>query len=83
MMNLTNIADEASCDAFIKGIIKKTLWFTLAAALLLLLLGQTAHAKGLALGGLASAANFLFMALWLPRVLGRKLGRKVKTKGQG
>ena len=73
-MNLSGITDEAGCDAFVKGIVKKTLWLTLAGALLLLALGQTAHAKGLALGGLASAANFVFMALWLPKVLGRKRG---------
>ena len=71
-MNLTNITDEVSCDAFVKGIIKKTLWFTLGGALLLLILGQSAHAKGLAMGGLASAANFFLMALWLPRALGRR-----------
>ena len=41
----------------------------------MLALGQPAWAKGLVLGGLASAANFFLMALWLPRSVGVRRGR--------
>ncbi len=43
--------------------------------MLLLALGQASWAKGLALGGLASAVNFALMAVFLPKAVGRGRGR--------
>jgi len=61
--------------AFVKATLRRALYYTVGASLLLLAAGEPAWAKGLALGGLASAANFLLMALLLPRVL-RQEGRR-------
>lgn len=65
---------DSEPDTFVRSLIKRTLFMVLGAALLLLVLGQPAWAKGLAIGGVASAANLFLMALMLPRVLGRKRG---------
>lgn len=65
---------DSEPDTFVRSLIKRTLFLVLGAALLLLLAGQPAWAKGLAIGGVASAANLFLMALMLPRVLGRKRG---------
>lgn len=65
---------DSGPDTFVRSLIKRTLFLVLGAALLLLLAGQAPWAKGLAIGGVASAANLFLMALMLPRVLGRKRG---------
>jgi hypothetical protein len=65
---------DSEPDIFVRSLIKRTLVLVLGAALLLLFLGQPNWAKGLAIGGVASAANLFLMALMLPRVLGRKRG---------
>lgn len=62
--------DESSPRQLVIGVTRKALILTLAASLLLVALGQGAWAKGLALGGLVSAANFALMAWLLPRSLG-------------
>ncbi|MBU1273747.1 MAG: ATP synthase subunit I [Proteobacteria bacterium] len=54
---------------FVRQVITRALLFALGGALILTLAGQAAWARGLALGGLASAANFLAMAWLLPRAL--------------
>ncbi len=56
----------------------RALLFTLGGALILLVLGHPDWAKGLALGGLASAANFLIMSWLLPKALDPSRG---KTQG--
>ena len=61
--------------AFAKSVLKRSLFAVVGAALLLFALGQGPWAKGLALGGLASAANFYLMALMLPRALSEGRGR--------
>ena len=65
---------DSTPDAYVKTLIKRTLFVVLGAALLLLAVGQPAWAKGLAIGGVASAANIFLMALMLPRALGRRRG---------
>lgn len=60
---------------FLRPVLLRSLLFTLGGALLLVALGQGAWARGLALGGLASAANFLLMSWLLPRVLDPARGR--------
>jgi hypothetical protein len=65
---------DSGPDVFVKALIKRTLFVVLGAALLLVALGYPAWAKGLAIGGVASAANLFLMALMLPRALGRKRG---------
>ena len=55
--------------AFAKSVLKRSLFAVVGAALLLFALGEGPWAKGLALGGLASAANFYLMAMMLPRAL--------------
>jgi hypothetical protein len=65
---------DSAPDIFVKSLIKRTLFVVLGTALLLMVLGYTAWAKGLAIGGVASAANLFLMALMLPRALGRKRG---------
>lgn len=65
---------DSEPDVFVKALIKRTLFVVLGASLLLVVLGYPAWAKGLAIGGVASAANLFIMALMLPRVLGRKRG---------
>ncbi len=65
---------DSEPDNFVRSLIKRTLFVVLGASLLLLCVGLPAWAKGLAIGGVASVANIFFMALMLPRVLGRKRG---------
>ncbi|KMY68893.1 hypothetical protein AAU61_04770 [Desulfocarbo indianensis] len=65
---------DSEPDVFVRTLIKHTLFWVLGVSLLLLVLGQSAWAKGLALGGVASAANLFLMAMMLPRVLGRRRG---------
>jgi uncharacterized membrane protein len=67
---------DSGPDVFVKALIKRTLFVVLGAALLLVALGYPAWAKGLAIGGVASAANLFLMALMLPRALGRKRGAR-------
>ena len=58
-----------------RTLIKKTLFFALAAACLFLALNQKAAAKGIALGSVFSVADFKLMALLLPRrLLGQRRG---------
>ena len=52
-----------------RTLIKKTLFFALAAACICLALNQKAAAKGIALGSVFSVADFKLMALLLPRRL--------------
>lgn len=52
-----------------RTLIKKTLFFALAAACICLALDQKAAAKGIALGSVFSVADFKLMALLLPRRL--------------
>ena len=52
-----------------RTLIKKTLFFALAAACICLALDQKAAAKGVALGSIFSVADFKLMALLLPRRL--------------
>ena len=52
-----------------RTLIKKTLFFGLAAACICLALNQKAAAKGIALGSVFSVADFKLMALLLPRRL--------------
>lgn len=66
---------EKPPQAFVKDVIRKTLLLAVALALVLVGLGHTAWAKGLALGSLASVLNFFLMASFLPRLLGVKRGR--------
>jgi hypothetical protein len=58
-----------------KRLARRSLFLLLIAALLLVGLGWPAWAKGLVLGGLASAANLVVMAWLLPRAVGRSRGR--------
>ena len=58
-----------------RTLIKKTLFFALAAACICLALDQKAAAKGIALGSVFSVADFKLMALLLPRrLLGQSRG---------
>jgi len=52
-----------------RTLIKKTLFFALAAACICLALDQKAAAKGIAIGSVFSVADFKLMALLLPRRL--------------
>ncbi|MCB2228853.1 MAG: ATP synthase subunit I [Desulfarculaceae bacterium] len=54
---------------FIKQVITRALLFAVGAALVLVLVGQAPWARGVALGAVASVANFLVMAWLLPRAL--------------
>lgn len=56
-------------DRYATAMIRGGLFLTLAAALILMALGHAALAKGAALGGLASAANFFLMARLMRRAL--------------
>ena len=58
-----------------RTLIKKTLFFALAAACICLALNQKAAAKGIALGSVFSVADFKLMALLLPRrLVGQRRG---------
>jgi hypothetical protein len=58
-----------------RTLIKKTLFFALAAACICLALDQKAAAKGIALGSVFSVADFKLMALLLPRrLVGQRRG---------
>jgi ATP synthase I subunit len=70
--------NDVPWGGFIRQVIVRALLFTLGGALVLLVLGHPAWAKGLALGGLASAANFLLMSWLLPKALDPGRG---KTQG--
>jgi hypothetical protein len=52
-----------------RTLIKKTLFFALAAACICLAFDQKAAAKGIALGSIFSVADFKLMAFLLPRRL--------------
>ena len=52
-----------------RSLIRKTLFFALAAACICLAFDQKAAAKGIALGSIFSVADFKLMALLLPRRL--------------
>jgi hypothetical protein len=58
-----------------RTLIKKALFFALAAACICLALNYKAAAKGIALGSVFSVADFKLMALLLPRRLGRQSRR--------
>ncbi|MGD8562508.1 MAG: ATP synthase subunit I [Desulfarculaceae bacterium] len=58
---------EEGLEALVKSTLRVSLAITLAISLALLGLGLTTWAKGLALGGIASALNFFLMARLLPR----------------
>jgi hypothetical protein len=61
---------EPDIGRFINRVIKRGLFLTLAVAVLFLIMGRDTWAKGVVLGGLASAANFYLMAALLPRIFG-------------
>jgi ATP synthase I chain len=65
----TATSPEGIPGRFVKQVITRALLFTVGFSLVLALAGQAAWARGLALGGLASAANFWLMAWLLPRAL--------------
>jgi len=60
---------------FVRGIIKRSLAVTVAAAVLLGLIGGWHWGRGLGLGGLASVVNFWLMAGFLPRTLNPSRGK--------
>jgi hypothetical protein len=68
-LNATVTKTEGFSGVFVRQVITRALLFALGGALVLTLAGQAAWARGLALGGLASAVNFLIMAWLLPRAL--------------
>ena len=68
-MSTTVIKTNGPSGVFVRQVITRALLFALGGALILTLAGQSGWARGLALGGLASAANFLVMAWLLPRAL--------------
>lgn len=53
----------------VKQVLKKSLLLAVGGCLLLVALSQTGMAKGLALGALAAAGNFILMAAMLPRAV--------------
>ncbi len=55
---------------FRASVIRQSLWLTLGAALVLMLVGEGRWARGVALGGLASVCNFWIMGGLLPRSVG-------------
>ncbi|MFH1057862.1 MAG: ATP synthase subunit I [Pseudomonadota bacterium] len=61
---------EDSPRQLVIAVSRKALLMTLAASLILVAVGRAPWAKGLALGGLVSVANFALMAWLLPRSLG-------------
>jgi hypothetical protein len=71
----TTATGRTELTATAKRLARRSLFLLLIAALLLVGLGQPAWAKGLVLGGLASAANLAVMAWLLPRAVGRSRGR--------
>lgn len=60
---------------FAKSIIRQALLLTMAAVISLWIMGNLVWARGLALGSLASAANFALMAWLLPKILNPSRGR--------
>ncbi len=54
----------------VRLVVRRSLGLTLAAAAVLYLWGNASWARGMALGGLVSAANFALMAFLLPRAIG-------------
>ncbi|MCF8034268.1 MAG: ATP synthase subunit I [Desulfarculaceae bacterium] len=68
-MDATARNTEGPTGAFVKQVITRALLFAVAAALILTLTGQSDWARGVALGAIASVANFLVMAWLLPRAL--------------
>lgn len=68
-MNATVSKTEGPSNLFVRQVITRALLFAVGGALILTLVGQSGWARGLALGGLASAANFLVMSWMLPRAL--------------
>jgi len=62
-------------EAMAGALIKKALLITVGMALLFVALGNASWARGVILGGLASAANFYLMAMLLPRALGQSRRR--------
>ncbi|MEW5913925.1 MAG: ATP synthase subunit I [Thermodesulfobacteriota bacterium] len=68
-MSHTTHSAGGGLSSFLRRVLVRSLLFTLSGALLLLALGQGSWARGLVLGGLASALNFLIMAWLLPRTL--------------
>lgn len=64
-----NPSDELSAEDLIKQILRRAIFFGVGLGLLLAVVGYTGLAKGLALGTLASAGNFLLMAWLLPRAV--------------
>jgi len=60
---------EGTPAGFVRQVIIRALLLTVGGAIILTLTGQAAWARGLALGGLVSAVNFLVMAWLLPRAL--------------
>ena len=69
---------NGATSAFVRTHLTRSLLLTLLGALILMVLGHAAWAKGLALGGLTSAANFFIMAWLLPRALTPQ-GRKAQA----
>ena len=68
-MSTTVIKTNGPSGVFVRQVITRALLFAVGGALILTVAGQASWARGLALGGLASAANFLVMAWLLPRAL--------------
>ncbi|BEQ17097.1 ATP synthase subunit I [Desulfoferula mesophila] len=68
-MSATAIKSSGPTGVFLRQVITRALLFALGAALILTLIGQASWARGVALGALASAGNFLAMAWLLPRAL--------------
>ena len=68
-MSATATKSSGPTGVFLRQVITRALLFALGAALVLTLIGQASWARGVALGALASAANFLAMAWLMPRAL--------------
>ncbi len=63
---------EPDLNTFAGRAIRRGLLLCVAVAVVFYALGQVSWAKGLALGGLGSGANFWLMALLLPKVVDPK-----------
>ncbi len=71
----TTPSDDAQTAELIKQVLKKSLLLALGGCLLLVALSRPEMAKGLALGALAAAGNFLIMAAMLPKAVQTRRGK--------
>lgn len=59
---------------YVRLVLQRSLLLVLLVSVFCLVIGEWPWAKGLALGGVASAVNLFLMALFLPRLIGRRRG---------